>query len=130
MPAAPTAEPSASTPDAGTSVANAPPVNTAPVSTPSEPPKPSIDVPIASTTPPESPAPTADTAPTATPESSPKAIGSFSRKPNVDKDATAVAEEKSAVRSGPPVRMRPGQPRGAAAGNATTARRPSLDSPN
>jgi len=130
-PPTPSAEPNAANPDANTSVANAPPAETSPVSAPSEPPKPSMDMPTASTTPPASPVPTASTPPAAAPaESSPKATGSFSRKPNVDKDATAVAEEKSAVRSGPPVRMRPNQQRGAAAGNAATARRPSPDSPN
>jgi len=133
---APSAEPNAGTPDTSTSdtstsTAAAPPANAAPVSAPSEPPKPSMETPIASTTPPASPTPTtASTVPAAPAESSPKATGSFSRKPNVDKDATAVAEEKSAVRSGPPVRMRPAQPRGAAAGSAATARRPSSDSPN
>src|SRR5262245_12171963 len=58
-PAPPSAEPNASTPDAATSTATAPPADTSPITTPSEPPKPSIETPIASTTPPASPTPPA-----------------------------------------------------------------------
>lgn len=108
--------------------ADASPANAA---VPAGPGAPAPEGPTVAATPPaaaEAAAP-ADTPPNTPPR--PSGSGDLVRKPNVDKSA-AVEEEKSGVRASPPpaVRPRAAPARGAAAGGAATARRPSPDAPN